>query len=351
MTPGSPTDVSPVSSAYAVAPGVDSGRVFWIDLARAFAMVAIVFCHCDLGEFGEDQACLIGSFIGSAVLFFMCSGALIFPLRMPARTFYRRRFVSYVPQWIIWSLVYLWLAEHLGGLSHDYAVRELKWIFFAPTFGAGWFLYALTGLYLIAPVISPWIAGASRRQLEWFLLAWAVSGLTPLAQVHIPLDLTNTPVAPFFGFMGYMVAGHYLARFPVAARPRRQQLLLWGVLVAVGILYTLRMFVTARRWGFTDILSNDLSINVMAINMLWFALCSLVTGAPRWLKAPITLVSTCSLGIYLWHLVLYKYVWPVGSMPLGRRFVITLIVSTALAWAGRKLYYYIVKKISTLKHH
>ena len=275
------------------------------------SILGIVLTHV-LDHFcSAESMAMQKMFYGSASLFFMTSGALIFPVGKPS-VFIRRRVGSYLWLFVAWSILYAFLAVRFGDGSFILWKHE-AFALFAPTFGSGWFIYALTGLYLFAPVLSPWLTTASRRNIEWFLAAWLLSGLIPLSQTHMVIAPQETFVAPFFGFTGFMVAGYYLARWPLATRSRRFRILFYIFTVAVGILFASRAFVTAWRWGFAATLDYDLSINGMAMCLLWFAVLQMFRSAPALLRRMVTAVSTASLGIYLSHVMWINYVF----VPLG----------------------------------
>lgn len=310
-------------------------RRFDIDLIRALAMLGIVFTHVMTPYVDRSTEVIVKMFMGSAALFFMTSGALILPVKMPARQFMWRRLRTFLPQFIIWSGIYAWLGWRYVP-DYDLA-RHLTWVLFYPTWGAGWFIYALIGLYLFAPVISPWIARASRRSIELFLGVWLLTGFLPLAIANTDLAPQESIFGCFYNFMGFMVAGYYLTRWPVGQRPFKQQLVFWAGTFVIAVPFGLRMLQTASRWGYDWIMTYDLGINTMAMVMLWFALFGLARRAPRWLSAPVKLVSTCSLGIYLSHIALLDYVFLPQHWGLWPTFGAVAVSATAIAWLTHKL--------------
>jgi surface polysaccharide O-acyltransferase-like enzyme len=50
---------------------------------------------------------------------------------------------------------------------------------FGTDVGHLWFVYMLLGIYLVAPVLSPWVESASRSSMERFLALWAISLTIP----------------------------------------------------------------------------------------------------------------------------------------------------------------------------
>lgn len=311
------------------------GRTFPLDLVRAFAMLTIILTHTTGGQFGADGETLLRMFVGSASLFFMTSGALILPVHGSGKAFVLRRVKSYLPQLLFWSLVYAGLQWHF---SPEYDLRRhLIWILFTPTWSPGWFLYALTGLYMAAPFISPWIARASRRSIEIFLVIWLASGLIPFAHANFYFNPVLTFAGPFYGFLGFMVAGYYLTRWPLSERRLNEKILFWCVTSGIGIAGGLRAFVTASRWGYAGTLTYDLSVNVMAMCLLWFGLCSYAHTAPRWIRLPVTVISVSSLGIYLVHSALFDYWIADYGWPWWLNFIVVTVISTVAGWFLRYL--------------
>lgn len=323
-------------------------RIFYLDAIRAFAIIAILVVHT-LDYYWDTRTELFSKmYFGSAALFFMTSGALIFPITRPG-AFIRRRLSSYLPQFVIWTVAYalmgywLWDGDYLLG-------KQLLWMLYTPTWSAGWFLYALTGLYLFAPFISPWLASASKRSVEWFLLAWIIAGTVPLAAVQTPFTTSETLFAPFYGFLGFMVAGHYLARWPLFSRPRKERVAFFAGTILIGVLFAVRAFVTAWRWGFAETLDYDLSLNVMAMCLLWFAVFQSFRHAPAFIARAITLVSICSLEIYLCHVAWLDYlIIPLGT-DLWVAIIMTLLLSVLTAVALRRISS-CIRRLFHLKFH
>lgn len=313
-------------------------RVFYIDVIRAFAILTIVVCHGMMGTVSEKWASFVGLFIGSASLFFMTSGALIFPVAK-AGPFLRRRLTSFLPQFVIWSLIYV-LLEYMSSGDGAEATKQVGWFLFSPTFSVGWFCYAMTGLCFFAPIISPWLAGAGKRAVEWFLLAWLLSGLIPVAQLYTYMrPLPEQLLGPFYGFMGYMVAGYYLMRWPIFSRPRRERLAFWAVAICVGVFIAGRFYFTLFKYGVHQPITYDLSINIMLMCMLWFALCQRVRKAPRIVTAAVTMVSVCSLEIYLCHIAWKRYVVDVLGLDAWLSVILLLVLSVGTALALRVVWH------------
>ena len=100
----------------------------------------------------------------------------------------------------------------------------------------------LLGIYLVAPVLSPWVESASRRSMERFLALWAISLTIPYIHLVFPeiwgeAFWNSTPMLYYFtGYIGYAVAGAYIKRFHM--QPSRRLSLAAVVLIVSGYAIT-----------------------------------------------------------------------------------------------------------------
>jgi surface polysaccharide O-acyltransferase-like enzyme len=80
-----------------------------------------------------------------------------------------------------------------------------------------WFMYPLISIYLIIPVVSPWLEKASAKDELIFLGIFAFSTLTPWLHRFVSPELWgecfwNQYSALWYcsGYLGYLVLAHYI---------------------------------------------------------------------------------------------------------------------------------------------
>ena len=218
------------------------------DLLRVISIYMVMQIHT--GEFeyiGTDGSVLhtagswavgwTNSLFRSCVpLFVMVSGFFLFPVG-DERKFFRKRFTRVLIPFVIWCAVYSFYFFAQGSISLNTALLNIAKIpvNFGTEVGHLWFVYMLMAIYLIAPVLSPWVVSASRRSMELFLLLWGVTLLLPFIHLYFP-DVWGecywnaTPTLYYFsGFIGYAVLAAYIRRFSMAP----SSALDWG---AVGLI-------------------------------------------------------------------------------------------------------------------
>ena len=82
-----------------------------------------------------------------------------------------------------------------------------------------WYIYMLIGLYLLIPILSPWLNSCSKKELHGYLLLWGASTFIPYIHLIFPQILGEcfwnpTPAFYYFnGFAGYMILGYYIKRY------------------------------------------------------------------------------------------------------------------------------------------
>ena len=219
-------------------------REAWLDFLRVTACFLVMTVHATepfyLGGDGTlvlsgADAFWVSLFEGIArccvPLFVIASGYLQLPLRYDTWTFFRRRFVRIVVPMVLWTLVY--------ALAYGSPIANFKGLLLNFNYAAGhlWFVYMLLGLYLIMPVLSPWLEKVSAKELGVFLGLWALTlcipfvreaagGMAPMiyaadglpAPALFPLwgEASWNPFGLFYyvsGFVGYLLVGVFVKRF------------------------------------------------------------------------------------------------------------------------------------------
>jgi surface polysaccharide O-acyltransferase-like enzyme len=209
-------------------------RHFGFDLLRVFATYMVMQIHT--GEFEyigsngvihSDGAWAVGwinSLFRSCVpLFVMISGYFLFPIG-DERVFFRKRFTRVLMPFIFWCIVYAFYfyAQGQASLTTTFVNIAKIPVNYGTDVGHLWFVYMLLGIYLVAPVFSPWVVSASRGSMQLFLVLWAVALSIPyihlyFSQIWGEAFWNSTPMLYYFsGFMGYAVLAAYIRRFCMA---------------------------------------------------------------------------------------------------------------------------------------
>lgn len=239
-------------------------REVWLDFLRVTACFMVMVVHSTepfyLGGDGTLVLSATDAFWVSLFesvcrccvpLFVIASSYLQFPIHYSTGEFFKRRAVRILVPMAFWTVIY--------ALVWGEPVANFKGLLLNFNYAAGhlWFVYMLVGLYLIMPLLSPWAAKVSRRELEVYIgiclittlfpfireaggspaLVFAADGL-PAAAWH-PLwgEASWNPFGTFYylsGFIGYLLAGLYIRRF--VSNSRLTGVLGWSMFLLGAVL-------------------------------------------------------------------------------------------------------------------
>lgn len=242
-------------------------RVVFLDYLRVAACLLVMLVHASENFYGADASGLAGNmsmlanesnrfwvafFDGglgrvSVPLFMMVSAYLLVPMRagVTMTQFYRRRFMRILPPFVTFLLLYTFLPLLWGTMTWEQSLNDLKVLPFNFPSMAGhlWFMYPLISLYLIIPVVSPWLERATAREERIFIGIFAFTTLIPWLHRFVSPELWgecfwNQFTAFWYcsGYLGYLVLAHYVRRHLRWSRERR--LTVGTVCFLVGAVFT-----------------------------------------------------------------------------------------------------------------
>lgn len=193
-------------------------------------------------------------------LFMIASAFLLVPVKATLTDFYRRRLTRVVPPLVFFCLLYsvlpLVLPEGYGGMDMEVAKANSHFPWNFPDNGGHlWFMFPLIGLYLIMPVVSPWLEKASARDLRTFLYVFILSTFMPFLHRYVNGGMTfsdghviNSEIwgecfwngfGMFWycsGYLGYLVLAYYIRHHLHWDRARRFRI--GAACALVGALFT-----------------------------------------------------------------------------------------------------------------
>ena len=324
-----------------------------LDLIRVVAIVLVLWQHASEYYYIGDNLSIIHAniplltWINSVAricvpLFVMISGYLLLPVSTSTTTFFRHRFTRILFPWVFWCVayaVYFMLRSGDGIATCIASVCRIP-LNYGVEVGHLWYIYMLIGVYLLAPIVSPWLRQCGKRELQGYLALWMLTTLLPYLH-HAGIALWGeaswniTPAFYYYtGFGGYFILGHYLRRYGC---PR---LSVSMALLVVGYLFTAQTFLYfdsfAKDAVELEIPWDFCSVNVMMMTLGTFGALSRVhLSATSTIGRLVISVSTCSYAMYLAHIMilnafhdLYDDAWaPDAALTLDWRETVSFYVN------------------------
>ncbi|HEY9551868.1 MAG TPA: acyltransferase, partial [Prevotella sp.] len=262
-----------------------------------------------------------------------------------------KRFTRILYPFIAWCIAYAVYYVFYRGDSWSTCLLNIIHIpvNFGVEVGHLWYIYMLIGMYLLVPIVSPWLEKCSKKELQLYLLLWGITTFLPYIHLVYPqvwgeASWNMSPALYYFtGFWGYLLLGFYAKKYGPASTLSSILMILVGYAVTVFAFNSRIAIVTSAvdvevGWDFC-------SINVALMTWGFFSLISKIK-APKNRKAVaiITDISACSYGMYLAHIIVLN-AW---HDLLGAHFTSVLVAVPVMAVLTFVAIYAIVKALSFL---
>ena len=212
----------------------ENKRDVGLDAVRAAAIVLVVAIHvagnslsADVGGLNWWGSLFWGALARPAVpLFFLCSGALMLGRDIPLRRLFGHNLLRIVLAMLVWAFGYQLVALFPGRLNPAGLWSAIKnTLLFRHEFHF-YYLHILILVYVFLPVTQVFVRSASRRELEYLLIFWFVTGiLFPLLRYFPPFSLIYTVGSWYmmnmaYSAIGFGVLGRYLKRYGGELAPK-----------------------------------------------------------------------------------------------------------------------------------
>lgn len=200
---------------------------FWADRLRNIATVMVIAIHvaAPVAHVPTDihtSWWWAGNFWNSlsrpgVPLFVMLSGFLLLGKDYPLIDFLKRRFSRVVIPALFWMVVYS-IYGYIANGNPATVWDALRNIITSPVHYHLWFIYLIIGLYLVYPILRPWVKTANEQSFRYFF----VMAMLGTWVYKILALFFNLPIGIYFELFtnncGYFVLGYYLGAKPAAGQ-------------------------------------------------------------------------------------------------------------------------------------
>jgi surface polysaccharide O-acyltransferase-like enzyme len=285
-----------------------------IDFMRVIAAFAVVWLHVSVWVvYGDPSVESSGWWVGNLVdsftrwsvpLFVSLSGALLLsaPASPSPLDFWRKRLRRLLPALVFWTLVYFvfrYLFEPPFGWKD-----ALKSLLKGNAYYHTWYLYMLVGLTFITPYLRQLVAVINRRALLYLILG----SFTIAAGEFAYGGRIMTFLPSFLPFIGYFLAGYYIANLDFTPKKRLfiPLILLCGLAIALA---------TAALLPLRDVQVYDLTYsyhNPLVVIMSLSIFLLLIKAPP--VTSLLQRIAPITLGVYAIHPL---WMWALGRLGLN----------------------------------
>lgn len=299
-------------------------RIEYLDTLRIMATIAVIMIHvaasqwyfADINSFDWFVIVIYDGIVRWAVpIFVMISGVLFLEKENEGiDQLYRKYIFKIAIVFIIWSLIYLFdsvLRENLG-------VKECIVKFFTGEFHM-WYLYMITGLYMLVPLLKEIVRNMTLTKYFLFLTLVFTFVLPYIADLFLLIDSSINMIIESgietinfhftLGYVGYFVLGYYLNRINTDGKIK------WLIyfLGAIGFIFTVLL---TLQMSWVKKIPDETFYDNFTLNVLFESIAIFVLIKNNFQKLKrnffkkeiIKRISKYTFGVYLSHVLVIDYV-------------------------------------------
>ena len=352
-------------------------RIAWLDIARSFAIVAVVMCHAVEADyyFIRTGALSATSFhwyyenilftVGrlGVPVFLMITGALMLCREYDIKSFYKRYLLPLFLTTEIWTVInYFYNCARLSSpISVKALLGNILFLKQSPL-SHMWYMPMILGMYLVIPFVAKALKGVPFQNIRLPLaVGFTAFSLVPLYNAFAGNVISQLPSAQILvgvGFLGglygvIMVMGYYIVNEKILSRCP-----VWALVFVMAVSFAantaLARYFFNNKLFHTDIFGWYTSPFIIVVAICLFELLHRLR-IERCNKA-VSLISRGSFGIYLTHNLLLTFVNPLlkkipafmGAnvvLQTATRFAIGFIIPLIFIWIADKLPFTRTKKL------
>lgn len=295
-------------------------RILYPDILRTLTILAVLIIHVAAtrwySHFGTSEWFICNAYMASLrwciPVFFMLSGIIILDpeYNLTFKKLYTKSIPRLVCALLFWAIMYRVLSPltsivlDLREVTTDDWKRIYTEILYGTPWHHLWFMYAIISLYILAPLIRVFTAYAEKKHYIYFLIIFFIFGsVVPHINQENNIHL-NWGVYDLYSYTGYFIAGYFFSKYDLT-KIQTRILYVVGVIALLWNVIASTLFAIKTGSGGTQFF-NNISPTTVIISFFIFVLAkNVISNSHRIQKLQnnklITLMASCSLGIYLVH--------------------------------------------------
>lgn len=302
-----------------------TSRILYLDILRIISVFAVVLLHISAPFVVDINAnglrwWWVGNIIDSATrwsvpVLIIISGKLMLDndREESITIFLRKRLTKVAIPLIFWSFVHMMIANR-ANLQWDgsFIITFIKNFYVGKVHIHLWYLYMIFGLYLVTPIIKPYVNNVKKNSLMYFIVIWFISnGIIGFSQKFTGYNIAFN-LSFFHWGLGYFVLGFVLSKYSVSIK-QRKTLYFCGVIGLVVTIWGSYLLTKYNNGIMVPHLYSYYAPNVIFTAIAIFLLFKnidfdKIVGNNNFIKRTISNLSSTSFGVYLIHLLVLNII-------------------------------------------
>lgn len=309
-----------------------------LDIVRTIACIMVIVYHSPQPGVVNSLEASTASIIGVPCigLFFMVSGYLLLPTKDSLFPFLKKRMNRILLPTLFWTAFYLLVnyIENGNYLGQSWIQTFASIPFTRQGHGVLWFLYTITGIYILSPILSAWLSNATKREVQFLLGLWGITLCFPYLRPFVILTEDVYGWLYYFsGFVGYFLLGYYIKMFKPTL----------SLITIMAMYFVPFVIAPLSKYAGIEVLyhSYDYLSLMVAMMCLGIFLFVIKVVSPSCVNNAfgikiLTSFSNCSFGVYLVHIfVMHKILWKMdilSSFGGTIQIILCVLFTTIISW-------------------
>lgn len=295
-------------------------KVEWVENLRVIATITVIALHVagpgavSIGTVSMLDWNIANFFDGFArfcvPVFVMITGTFILNKDYDLKDFFKNKLSKIIIPFLIFSFIYIIDSYGINTLIQKHDLKEfgrfaLEKLIYGSSFHL-WYIYMLIGLYIASPIIRVYVKNASKKNLEYFLVAWLI--FMAIHGYNLNNYLPNFQISLLGGFTGYLILGYYLSKYPLNSAKLGWLLFIGGGLLTIGGTY----YYSVKQNQFDEMFYNYNTLNVIMQSVGLYTILFNTTIKNKVLSKIRDIISKNSFNIYLIHILVLAKIAPLN---------------------------------------
>ncbi len=207
---------------------------------------------------------------------------------------------------LFWGILfYFWKTQG----QHFSIVNLAKEFIAGPVYYHLWFIYTITGIYLVTPIFRIYTKNAPKSNQAYLVILWFVgTAIYPFVTYFTGLSI-GIPIMAVGGFLGAFLLGNFVKEITL---PQKLDTLLWPVFLLSTSVTAMGIFILSNNnKSYNGVFADFLCPNVICMAICLFFLFKNIDFDALKIKSPLALktiiaVSSTSFSVYIIHIPLLE---------------------------------------------
>lgn len=346
-----------------------SNKIAYITNLRVFACIGVVLCHVAAknwyGEIESNRWIVLTIYIAFSrycvPIFLMISGALFLNVKkeINLKKIYFNNIWKLIVFLFFWGVSYqvydliVVQGKLYGETAIIHIIKEaILNVLKGETQAHLWYIYTIIGLYMVVPLLKPWVNNLSKKQIEYFLVLFLVFNVLYNSVCNFNSGVIGTicgfcsklSINIISGYVGYLVLGYWLGTYDISSKMRK----VFYIMGSISCILCVKFTVFYSRYVGQPV---EIFWNYLNIFVLFWSICIFVFfkyNMDRVYKR-IDFISRYTLGIYACHMFIVFEIWRRGISTFSFCSLVSVPFIVSLVFGSSLCFIYLLSRIPLIK--